>query len=68
MKTRHFLYSEVKSLNLSIFVGNLCFKLSLFSHHLFGVNSLGLESLCVLNLSHGDFRGLVFDLFFMEHN
>ena len=46
----------------------MCFELSLFGHHFFGIDGFGLDGLNVLNLSHGNFGGLVFDLFFMKHD
>lgn len=68
VETIHLFYSQIQCFNFLVFVGNLSFKLSFLSHHLFGIDGFGLNSLDVFDLSHGDFRCLVLDLFFMKHN
>ncbi len=68
METGHFFDSQVEGFDLSVFVGNLGLKLAFFGHHFFSINGFRLYGLNVFDLGHGDFGGLVFDLFLMKHD
>ena len=68
METGHFFDSQVEGFDFFVFVGNLGLKLAFFSHHFFSIKGFGLYSLNVFDLGHGDFGGLVFDLFLMKHD
>ena len=68
METGHFFDPQVEGFDFSVFVGNLGLKLAFLGHHFFCINGFGLYGLNVLDLGHGDFGGLVFDLFLMKHD
>jgi hypothetical protein len=68
LETGHFFDSQVEGFDFSVFVGNLGLKLAFLGHHFFSINGFGLYGLNVFDLGHGDFGGLVFDLFLMKHD
>lgn len=68
LETGHLFDSQVEGFDFFVFVGDLGLKLAFFSHHFFSIKGFGLYGLNVFDLGHGDFGGLVFDLFLVEHD